>query len=217
MLNVKQVLKLSVLTSLVSLVSCVDANFLKQAGAGAINSGGTNNLDRDNVKDDQKKDDTVKEDDNTADYKYTGSCTKKFTLTKSSSLTPELKKGDSVCLEYSPKSYQGSGATGATIIIASATWCGPCKQFKEQFSQLQDLAERHKATIKIFLEPNESDSTVTNYTNVSEIFMSKDQTPIMQVFQLRSYPSIVVLDNKGAVAGKPVHSLGAIEQVLEGL
>lgn len=136
----------------------------------------------------------------TQGYEYKGHCSAKFVVDKNSSLATELKNGDKACIEYSPKDFQGAGATGATVVIVSAVWCSPCKQLKTKFSELSDIAEKHKATVKIFLEKAATSAEVAAY-GPTDFFVSKDLKTLEGVVgPIGGFPTILILDKYGKVA-----------------
>lgn len=178
--------------------SCTDVNLFKSGGLvqSSLKTGA--GIDTGNDKTKEQEEEKKEEDKTGPDYVYNGSCSLKFNLGRTSSLTPELKKGDQTCIEYSPKAYQGADSTGATIIIVSAVWCGPCQQLKSKFSELSDVAEKHKATVKIFLDSGQLTQSAMDGYGPSEFFVSSDIQALESKYgRLASFPTIFIIDKNG--------------------
>ena len=181
---------------------CISSGNLISSIPSSIAAGGITSDDNDNQIDNP--------------YVYSGSCTTKFKVGRGSSLAPEVKKNDMACVEYSPKAYQGAGATGATVIVVSATWCEPCKQFKTEFPDLLDIAEKHKATVKVFVD-SATQSEIDHY-GPEEFFVSQDLDAIEKKYGVISYfPKIFVIDKNGQLVQETQQNLQKIDQVLSGL
>lgn len=132
-------------------------------------------------------------------YQYNGSCVQKIKIDRPSVLAPEIKAGDLACIEYSPKAYQqGQGVTGATVVIVSATWCGPCNELKKHYSELLEVTEKHKASVKVILI-DATPEQLNSYAP-SEFFVSHFDENFSYVFgEVKYVPHIVILNNKGKV------------------
>lgn len=159
---------------------------------------------------------------NSSAYNYTGSCVQKIKLERSSSLTPELKAGEQMCVEYSPKVYQGAGSTGATVVLVSATWCAPCKAFQKEYKKLLEVAEKHKATVKIILDRRATDEQISSYPAPAEFFISKDLRAFEEGVlgagnRVPGFPTVYVINSKGKVVKELSASVSDIEDVLEKL
>lgn len=175
-----------ILLSSMWLTSCTDLNLFKSGGLAGQGTTPVKIIDP-------------------VDPKDHGKCSLEFNLSRGSSLAPEKKKGDKTCLEYSPQAYQGADATGATILIISAVWCGPCKSIKAEFSQLQDIADKHKATVKIFLDSAQTTQSAIDSYGPAEFFVSLDIAALESKFgRIASFPTIIVIDKNGQQVMKSV-------------
>lgn len=202
--------------------SCTDVNLFKSGGLMGGLHGSNSNEELNPGGGGSSDDNSAGGGGNSSgDYTYNGKCSIKFDVGRSSSLSPEIKNGDKLCLEYSPKDYQGAGATGATVIIVSAVWCAPCHEYKNHYSQLLDVTEKHKATVKIFLEQSASSSDVAGY-GPSEFFVSKDIKALESIVgRIGGFPTTFILDKNGQVKYKQegfgTSIFSEIDNVLSGL